>query len=154
MCVYLSIDLKRITDDRLRTHIQNAGPVDFLMLYLSTSLSAAWTRVMLPSELQSRRKGSDCNQHASALLAQPWRSRWRLRRDILTSAAFCSRKLTQAKLSSRCSSPQWHTRILSVALSLSHTHTHSLSHTHTRTCTHRHTHTHVIKPYLWFSELI
>ena len=30
MCVYLSIDLKRITDDRLRTHIQNAGPVDFL----------------------------------------------------------------------------------------------------------------------------
>jgi hypothetical protein len=70
MCVYLSIDLKSITDDRLRTHIQNADPVDFLMLYLTTSLSAPWTRVLLPSELQSRRKGSDCNEHASALLAQ------------------------------------------------------------------------------------
>jgi len=40
MCVYLSIDLKSITDDRLRTHIQNADPVDFLMLYLTMSLNA------------------------------------------------------------------------------------------------------------------
>jgi len=68
--VYLSIDLKCITDDRLRT-IQNADPVDFLMLYSTTSLSAPWTRVLLPSDLQSRRKGIDCNEHASALLAQP-----------------------------------------------------------------------------------
>ena len=102
MCVYLSIDLKSITDDRLRTHIQNADPVDFLMLYLTTSLSAPWTRVLLPSELQSRRKGSDCNEHASALLSL--RSRSRLPTDMLTSSSFCSRKSTQAKLSSTCSS--------------------------------------------------
>jgi len=70
MCVYLSIDLKSITDDCLHTQIQNADPVDFLMLYLTTSLSAPWMRVLLPSELQSRRKGSDCNEHAHALLAQ------------------------------------------------------------------------------------
>ena len=101
MCVYLSIDLKSITDDCLHTHIQNADPVDFLMLYLTTSLSAPWTRVLLPSELQSRRKGSDCNVHASALLVQ--RSRSRLCRDFLRSASSCSRKSTQAKLSSSCS---------------------------------------------------
>jgi len=104
MCVYLSIDLKSISDDRLRTHIQNADPVDFLMLYLTMSLSAPWTRVLLPSELQSRCKGSDCNKHAYALLVQ--RSRSRLCRDFLKSASFCSRKSTQAKLSSNCSSTQ------------------------------------------------
>ena len=49
--MHLCIDLKSCNEDRLRTHIQNADPVDFLMLYLSTSMSALWTRVLLPSGL-------------------------------------------------------------------------------------------------------
>ena len=45
--INLCIDLKSINEDRLRTHVQNADPFSFLMFYLTTSLSAPWTRALL-----------------------------------------------------------------------------------------------------------
>ena len=45
--MHLCIVLKSINEDRLRTHVQNADLSDFLMLYLTTSLSAPWMRVLL-----------------------------------------------------------------------------------------------------------
>ena len=45
--INLCIDLKSINEDRLRTHIQSADLSGFLMLYLTTSLSAPWTQVLL-----------------------------------------------------------------------------------------------------------
>ena len=43
----LCIDLKSFKEDRLRTHVQNADLSDFLIFYLTTSLSAPWMRVLL-----------------------------------------------------------------------------------------------------------
>jgi len=48
---YLCIDFESITEDRLRTHIQHADSSDVLILYLTMSLSAPWTQLLLPSEL-------------------------------------------------------------------------------------------------------
>ena len=43
----LCIDWKSIDEDRLRTHVQNADPFGFLMLYLTTSLLTPWMRALL-----------------------------------------------------------------------------------------------------------
>ena len=111
MCVYLSIDLKRITDDRLRTHIQNADPVARICFAYTTFAVKTTQRLFNKCLfLLQEVNASQIEQH--------------LLKHTMTHTNSLSRSVSLTH---------------SYRLSLTHTLTHP--HTQTRTDTHAHTHT-------------
>jgi len=62
--MHLCIDLKSINQDRLRTHVQNADPFGFLMLYWTTSLLAPWMRALLHAHTHTYTHTHTCTSAA------------------------------------------------------------------------------------------
>ena len=149
--MHLCIDLKSFTDDRLRTHIRNADPVDFL------TSCCTWQRHC------QRRHGRGCccrlsfnrvaraataiNTHMLCLYNVRGQDYAETFQQAPLFAPGSQRKLNWAALTEAHND----THEFSLSLCLSHTliqtlsHTHTLSLTHTqRTHTHRHALTHMM----------